>query len=132
MIATAYVSWGLWVAKCPRPDCLNSEHYGHAPVTGHVGGLTAVGFRCNVCGLVCASEWPANAAEIEWALAQRPMVNTRNWAPPETLDDLIAENIEHGLVPPGLTEDSPLVISDGKIENFASLTGGSRLEIGGA
>jgi hypothetical protein len=131
--ATAYVSWGLWVADCPRPDCLGAEHFGHAPITGTVGGLTGVGFRCSRCGLVCASEWPANAVDIEWMLAQRPEPATRNWHPLETLDDLLAENIEHGLIPAGVTEEKPLNIIDNHIFDRPALPGTStaRRAIGG-
>jgi hypothetical protein len=113
LCATAYVSWGLWVADCPRPDCLGAEHSGHAPITGKVGGLTSVGFHCSRCGLICVSEWPPNATDIEWVLAQRPEPATRNWRPPEGLDDLLRENIEHGIVPAGLGEGEAIhVVND--------------------
>jgi hypothetical protein len=96
--AVVYVSWGLWVADCPRPDCRGAEHFGHAPITGAVGGLTQVGFACARCGLVCPSQWPDNAEDIWRLLQQRPIEETRNWMPGEELADLVAENIAHGLV----------------------------------
>jgi hypothetical protein len=42
--------------------------------------------------------WPDEEIRlgIEAALAVRPNVN-RNWTPTETIDDLHAENAEHGL-----------------------------------
>lgn len=104
--ATVYVSWGLWVARCPTDGCQGAEHFGHAPITGHVGGLTQVGFACARCGLVCPAQWPANAEDIRLVLGQRPIVETRNWEPHETIEDLIAENAVHGLIqpPPGLSD----------------------------
>lgn len=99
-VAKVFVSWGLWVADCPRDGCRGSEHFGHAPITGHVGGLTQVGFRCARCGLVCPSQWPPNAADIWRILAQRPLDETRSWALGEPLDHLIAENVAHGLIAP--------------------------------
>jgi hypothetical protein len=98
--AIVYVSWGLWVADCPRPDCLGAEHFGHAPHTGYVGGLTRAGFCCAGCGLVCPCEWPANEDDIVRLLSQRPFPNTRNWKPGELVENLLAENIEHQLIDP--------------------------------
>lgn len=126
----AYVSWGLWVANCPDPDCLGAEHFGHAPITGRVGGLTAVGFRCARCALVCRSQWPANAADIEWVLAQRPRPETRNWLPHETLEDLLVENIVHGIVPEQLAT-GPMQILDGRIQGIELAAPGRRLAVGG-
>jgi hypothetical protein len=102
LVAQAYVSWGLWVADCPRPDCRGAEHHGHAPITGVVGGLTQQGFRCARCGLVCQADWPANAEDIWFLLAQRPIVETRSWNRGETLEHLMIENAAHGIMLPAL------------------------------
>lgn len=111
--ATVYVSWGLWVADCPRPGCLGAEHAGHAPLTGVVGGLTQSGFRCARCGLVCPSAWPDNAQDIWTLLEQRPLPETRNWSPAETLGDLLAENVLHGITDPAaLPEGGPVIAND--------------------
>ena len=99
MKAIAYVSWGLWVAKCPRPGCPNNEHYGPHPETGHVGGLTGRGFACSHCGLVCAVEWPPNVDDIMRLLMMRPVPATRNWQPGEDLHDLLQGNMVNGCVP---------------------------------
>jgi hypothetical protein len=48
------------------------------------------------CGEVFTVEWPLWIAEIEAVMAERPIPN-RNWYPHETLADLLAENVEHGL-----------------------------------
>lgn len=133
--ATVYVSWGMWVARCPADGCLGAEHFGHAPITGAVGGLTQVGFACNRCGLVCPADWPANAEDIWAVLSQRPIVETRNWEPHETLEDLLAENALHGLLqpPPGLPGTATPLTSGGRLVDptlvLASASG--RLQIGG-
>jgi hypothetical protein len=113
-VAVVFVSWGYWVADCPRPDCGTSQHFGQAEHTGHVGGLTLTGFTCPNCGLVCRAQWPSNAADIWRVLEQRPMRNTRNWHPGETVHDLFVENLSHGLVGPDeLRErDAVMVLND--------------------
>lgn len=101
--AIAYLNWGLWVANCIRPGCLNAEHFGKHPITGHLGGLTGTTFRCGTngggCGLTCAAVWPPNVADIERLTMCRPAPMTRNWYPGETVHDLLAENLEHGVIP---------------------------------
>lgn len=129
--AVVYVSWGLWVADCPRPDCLGAEHFGHAPITGAVGGLTQVGFACARCGLVCPCAWPENAADIWALLRQRPREETRNWMPGEELQNLLAENIAHGIIAP---EDlkAGLVIVDGHLTDAVrQVISATRPAIGG-
>jgi len=99
-IAHPYVSWGLWLADCPRAGfgCPNAEHYGPHPISGHVGGLTETGFRCNHCTLECPVEWPADRDAIGRILNMRPVPATRNWRLGEPVQHLVAENIEHGLI----------------------------------
>lgn len=131
--AVVYVSWGLWVADCPRPDCRGAEHFGHAPITGAVGGLTQLGFACARCGLVCPAAWPANAEDIWRLLQQRPHEETRNWMPGEELANLVAENIAHGLVDldaiePGLLVDGDRLTSTG---HALAAAPASRFAIGG-
>lgn len=129
LIARAYVSWGLWVADCPRPDCLGAEHLGHAPITGMVGGLTQAGFRCASCGLVCRSQWPDNAEDIWFTLSLRPMANTRNWVLGERLEDLIVQNAEHGILPPGIERDG-LTIVGGRFTDRELVSSASAFAIG--
>jgi hypothetical protein len=96
--ATAWCSMSYWVATCPRPWCINTEWHGPGPVTGRVGGLGAEVFHCLRCGLSCPADWPDNRDDIERLLTVRPMPETRNWLPGETLEDLFLENVTHGLV----------------------------------
>ena len=50
-----------------------------------------------ICATPIPVSWPDNPAAVVEATAARPVGN-RNWYPSETLADLEAENLEHGLV----------------------------------
>jgi hypothetical protein len=107
--AVVYANWGRWVARCPRPGCPGAEHFGPDAISGHVGGLTGIGFRCAHCGLVCAADWPPNVDDIMRLLLMRPVPANRNWEPGQTVHDLLAENVEQGCVPLALDPDEPLI-----------------------
>jgi hypothetical protein len=97
-IAHPYVSWGRWVAACPRSGCPNAEHFGADPFTQHVGGLAEASFRCAHCTLECAVQWPPERQAISALLNARTVPATRNWQVGESVEALLAENIEHGLL----------------------------------
>lgn len=106
--AVVYVSWGIWVARCPADGCPNAEHAGADRNTGHVGGLGSTFFRCAHCGLVCPAVWPTSEIRdaVVRLLSMRPVPATRNWLPDELPEQLLVENIAHGLIaehelPPG-------------------------------
>lgn len=86
----AFISHGRWVVGCL--DCSSAE----------LACLTDPRFMCAECANVGNDHlfrrviFPPNRAEIEAALLLRPVAN-RNWMPPETLEDLLAENAEHHL-----------------------------------
>lgn len=134
-VAIARVAQGWWVADCPRPFCAGAEHAGRRD--GNVGGLTGAGFRCANCGLLCASRWPGNIEDIERLLLQRPVPQTRNWSPGESLADLLAENLEHGVlpaVPASLDPGDPgllVAVAGDRITNDRALPAGHRLALGG-
>jgi hypothetical protein len=44
--------------------------------------------------------WPADPEGIEALLAMRPARKNRNWLPGETLQELLAENAAHNVLPP--------------------------------
>jgi hypothetical protein len=103
--AVVFMSWGRWVASCPRPGCTNSECFGRCD-DGSTGGLTRNGFTCRSgayggCGLQCAAVWPADVEDIERVILARPVPATRNWLHGETVLDLVAESVQHGLIPDG-------------------------------
>lgn len=84
------VSGGSWKVPCATPDC------GEFPLLSfHWGGLAI----CFGCGAVYEGvAEPLERAEIERVLLNRPHPSMRNWnwPLPETLDELRAQNREHG------------------------------------
>ncbi len=107
LVAVARVERGVWMADCPRPDCNAAQHAGPDPGGGIVGGLVApldagtVGaFRCFTCTWEGPSRWPAadERRAIEHVLSFRPVPRTRNWFPHELVRDLVAENVQHGVM----------------------------------
>lgn len=86
----AYVNHGRWVADCPL--CNGAE-------------LVAPGeaMLCGSCGATHTVVFPDHATDIEEALAKRPAMK-RNWNPDETVDELIAQNIERGIFPDDFKE----------------------------
>jgi len=110
IVAVAWLHGGMWIAECPRPFCGNAEMFGQCR-DGTVGGLSGASFRCRIeyggCGLVCRAEWPPNMADIEALVMPRPVPATRNWLPGESLHDLLAENLEHGLIPTDVLTGGP-------------------------
>ena len=89
--AHAEVRTGRWLVLCPW--CGTGCQY--ASVTDHR-------FFCDACGNNgegwARVDWPEEWVEIEQVLGRRPNRKNRNWLPGETVDDLRAENTEHGVV----------------------------------
>lgn len=53
---------------------------------------------CWECGAIYEGvKPPAGWTDIERAVMVRPFMHTRNWRPPETVDDLQRETLAHGL-----------------------------------
>jgi hypothetical protein len=61
----------------------------------------------------CVRPWCTNAIAleagraIEAILGMRPVRRTQNWLPGELLEDLLAENAEHGCLPPEMLTAAP-------------------------
>jgi hypothetical protein len=91
METVAYYNWGRWVADCPRPGCVNALQL-------HPGQDLFVCQGMDSCGAVGQIEWPPDPSAIAAALNVRPIPRTRNWKPGETLADLMAENLEYGVI----------------------------------
>lgn len=83
----AYINHGAWCADCPCGAGLSGD-----PEWRHG--------RCFGCGAVHEIVFPDNYKQLEAALVVRPKRANRNWNLNETLDVLIAENIEHGILNP--------------------------------
>lgn len=89
----AFVNEGRWIVECPF--CHSAQ----------VGSPDDPRFLCvcandPVLGAYLQVEYPAPAdrARIEDALSARTWVGNVNWLPEETANDLVAENIEQGVV----------------------------------
>lgn len=86
-------NWGRWVVHCSGAFCFNAMQV--------YPGQTFV--TCTDCETTLGPlVWPADPDGVETLLLMRPDMRTRNWNPGETLQDLISENIVHGILPPGV------------------------------
>lgn len=91
-VAYAEANHGRWIAQCPAPFCSSAMQIvigQDAFLCGGNGG----------CGATAPLVWPADPDGIQALLLMRPVPATRNWLPGETLEQLIAENAEHGCIP---------------------------------
>lgn len=115
----AVANWGRWVVECPRcPGALKVT-----PGTPVV--------ECWTCGLSTEVVWPSVELQqgIERLLSLRPNPATRNWNPGESLHDLLAENLAHGIH--GITDTGQsLAIVGDKIEQDSLPKPKRRLQIG--
>lgn len=102
------VNWMAWRVDCAW--CTSSLGLGPDVVLedGTIRRGLAWGqneMRCWDCGMLSRPilGWPPDPEGIMAILVQRPSVWDRNWVFPETLDDLLLENIAHGILPPAIT-----------------------------
>lgn len=78
-----YINEGRWVALCVCQSGMAADP--DSPV-----------LRCLECGAVYRNViYPKHVERIESVLLERPHAVKRNWLPTETLDELLAQNIEH-------------------------------------
>jgi hypothetical protein len=98
--ARAYMNQGRWIADCPF--CGGAERLWDGTVQrrkpapfpfGLAGGL----LHCGYTGSSCPVEFPGDKDTIESILGRRPDELTRNWLLDETVEDLLFENLEHGV-----------------------------------
>jgi hypothetical protein len=124
-VVHVFANWGRWVAPCAGcPSALQvvagvvDEDAG---VLGWDAGHRRHGLRCLECGSLHVASWPDEdlTAGVERLLMLRPDPTTRSWYPGETLDDLAAENMAHGVFARLEIDPTPgtasLVIRDGRI-----------------
>jgi hypothetical protein len=90
----AEVVHSRWLVRCP-----------YCPSASRVT-VEDPRFFCTFCGNDGEGwhrvEFPADREQIEAVLSARPLTQTRNWRPHETVDDLAAENRQHGIGVPEL------------------------------
>ena len=112
-------NWGRWIASCPSPGCLGviEVHIGQSGVVCDCQD-TQICDHTNpqlvnlvperqalICGTEIPLEWPADPEAII-AICARRALRHRNWHPGETIDELKAENLTHGVGLPRVTGDS--------------------------
>jgi hypothetical protein len=103
-VMAARANWGRWICDCPAcPAALTLQ-----PGTPE--------FVCWECGSRAEILWPSEdmARGVERLLMMRPLEQHRNWEPGETLHDLLAENVTHGIGP--TEEGQQLMIVGDRIE----------------
>ena len=128
--ARPYCEGGLWIAQCPQKWCVGADHYGPGPHTGRIGGLGEDRFTCPRCASVVGVQWPDNVDDIMHVLEQRPMPETRNWLPGETVQDLIMENAVHGIGTKELAARGVQLLDD-RFADRTALAGRTLHAIGG-
>jgi hypothetical protein len=92
---TAYVSGGVWVARCPEAGCRGVE----------MVRFSDRQFFCCECRNASVGHHPIlvelpdeHVAEtVDRILELRPVPASRNWRPDESVDDLKRENLMHGV-----------------------------------
>lgn len=93
--AVARVDHSRWIADCPFDGCSGAEFVSFAePV-----------FFCCECRNETTGHVPVSVvmpdaetrAGVEEALLVRPVPDTRNWSPEESVDVLLVENVVHGI-----------------------------------
>ena len=98
----AYYNHGRWVVDCSADDCRGALRV-------PVGRFSSMVMVCNCrdesvcdhqsvpCGHVFEVELPSDRIEIERLAGLRPRRAQRNWRPGETVADMQAENLLHGV-----------------------------------
>lgn len=80
----AYIGGGVWRVKCPCGERTHADPDWKLAC-------------CFGCGRIHADlVFPEDRERIEKLLVLRPTIAERNWAQPETYEDLVAEQIAHG------------------------------------
>ncbi len=101
MRAATYVNHGRWVVECDAADCRGaidvSQHLSAAGIVCDCQDRTACYHQTDPCGHIIRIDWPGFRTELWRILAVRPDPITRNWLPGETVEDLKAENLLHGM-----------------------------------
>jgi hypothetical protein len=99
----AYKNQGRWVAHCSTDGCDGAERVWpggqiRERKDGRKYGISRSGvLHCANCGLTSEVSFPDDQGAIDRILACRPVPETRNWLPTDTVESLAEENMAHGL-----------------------------------
>ncbi len=98
----AYLNHGRWVAHCDTPSCTGAESVWpdgqlRTAADGRKCGISHGVLHCANCGLTSQVVFPDNSHDIMRVLARRPVPETRNWYPGETVEELAVENTTFGV-----------------------------------
>ena len=87
-VSVAFADWGSWKARCAW--CTSALALSRFQE----------GFVCWDCGRPVEVVWPSAAMVrgVERLLTMRPDPMNWNWLPGESLHDLLAENVAHGVM----------------------------------
>ena len=101
MRGPVYVNHGRWVVECPAADCRAaidvSDRLEWGVVTCDCQDRSVCYHNADPCGHKILVGWPTNWQEIDRILGAREDPLNRNWLPGETVEDLKAENLLHGM-----------------------------------
>ncbi len=93
-MSAAYLNHGQWVVDCPADDC---EAVLFANRTEcECRDVSVCEHPLIPCGVSLQVVFPADRVGIDRLLGSRPRRN-RNWIPSESVADLKAENMLHGV-----------------------------------
>lgn len=100
------VNWSRWIVDCDSAMCLGAMQVWPGQEWS----------RCGTCERVITNlVWPRDPEAIEAILCVRPDEESRNWVWPETIDDLVLENVEHGLLSKMLKVDAESLTTPGHV-----------------
>jgi hypothetical protein len=93
---------GRWVAHCDTDGCSGAERvWPNGQIrekSGRKYGISRQGvLNCGNCGLTSSVTFPVDRKQITRLLNRRPVPETRNWFPGETVEALAEESVAHGL-----------------------------------
>lgn len=102
MKAFARLEHGRWVIDCPLETCWDAQLA--PPGSKRHRKCACVDYTVcthgQPCGQAIEVVWPDNLEKGLAVLRLRPARANHNWLPGETVEQLIAENLEHGVAVP--------------------------------
>jgi len=94
MTSLVHMNHGRWLVDCPHPECAWSYLATTNDGRPRYQTICAGDHTGRGCGTRIDITWPDAALEIERALCARTAPINRNWRWPETVDGLLAENLQ--------------------------------------